>query len=90
MDFESDPLKEESNLSKHGVDFIEAQELWEVRNVVSRAGRVKGEERWGIVGRLRDRLYVAIFTLRGGRVRLISCHRADANWEKLYAQETIH
>ena len=86
MDFEYDPLKGESNLAKHGIDFIETQALWEVLNVVSKAGRVRGEERWGIVGRLRGRLYVAIFALRGGRVRLISCHRADATWEKIYAR----
>jgi uncharacterized DUF497 family protein len=90
MDFEFDPLKDEANLVKHGIGFVEAQELWEVLNVVFPAARVSGEERWGIVGMLRGQLYVAIFAPRGARVRLISCHRADAKWEQIYERKASH
>ena len=29
MEFESDPAKTEANRQKHGIDFIEAQALWD-------------------------------------------------------------
>ena len=29
MEYEFDPLKSESNREKHGVDFVQAQELWQ-------------------------------------------------------------
>jgi len=29
MEFEIDPLKSVSNREKHGVDFVQAQELWQ-------------------------------------------------------------
>ena len=29
MEFEFDPAKSESNLEKHGVDFVQAQQLWQ-------------------------------------------------------------
>ena len=29
-------------------------------------------------------LYLAISTQRAGRIRLISCHRADGKWEDIY------
>ena len=29
MEFEFDPVKSASNYEKHGVDFVQAQELWQ-------------------------------------------------------------
>ena len=81
MDFEYDPKKSASNLWRHGIDFVDAQELWDVAHVVIPSERLAGELRYALVGKLEDRLYVVIYTIRGSRIRLISCHRASGRWE---------
>ncbi len=75
MDFEFDPAKSAANRDKHGIDFVQAQELWEVFGV---AGPLPfpGEDRWLRVARLGNRYWSAVFTSREGRIRLISVRRA--------------
>ena len=90
MDFEFDPRKNDINREKHGIDFLEAQQLWEVPNFVAATAYIDGEPRWSILGELRGRLYVAIFTKREDRVRLISCHRVDGRWEREYALKILN
>jgi uncharacterized DUF497 family protein len=82
--FEYDPDKSKQNADQHGIDFEQAQQLWKVPHVFIQAKKVFGEERVGITGRLAGQVYLAIFTYRGPLIRLISCHRADARWQKEY------
>jgi uncharacterized DUF497 family protein len=84
MIFEFDAAKSRENLVKHGIDFILAQRLWEVAHVVIPAKGVVGENRSAILGKLLGKVYMAIFTLREEKIRIISCHRADKKWEKVY------
>lgn len=51
MQFEFDPVKSEANLEKHGIDFWEAQELWEEPHFVIGTAFVVGEKREIVVGR---------------------------------------
>jgi uncharacterized DUF497 family protein len=87
MEFEFDPRKNESNIARHGVDFVEAQELWDSTHVIIPARHVRGEQRYAILGFLRGELHLGIFTRRKNRTRLITCHRADQTWERIYAQK---
>jgi uncharacterized protein len=73
--FEFDPDKSAANRDKHGIDFVEAQELWLVFGITGRLP-FPGEERWMRIGRLGARHWSAVFTLREGRTRLISVRRA--------------
>jgi hypothetical protein len=41
--FEFEPVKSQANKAKHGIDFVEAQELWKYRAVIVRSDR--GNER---------------------------------------------
>ncbi|MBI4208604.1 MAG: BrnT family toxin [Deltaproteobacteria bacterium] len=84
--FEYDPNKSEINEKQHGVNFVEAQELWEGNYVMIPAKDVKGENRSSILGKIEGKIYVAIFTQRGEKLRIISCHRAGKKWEKIYEQ----
>ena len=81
---EFDLLKNEENQKKHGIDFEEAQKLWEKTHVIIPAKHVKGENRFAILGELRGKVYLGIFTQRDDNVRIISCHRADKKWEKTF------
>jgi uncharacterized protein len=75
IQFEFDPDKSAANLAKHGIDFVMAQDLWMVFGVTGRLPFPK-EERWLRVGRRDEEHWSAVFTLRAGRVRLISVRRA--------------
>lgn len=74
--FAFDPAKSTANHDKHGIDFIEAQALWLDPNRVVLAANTKGEPRWLLIGRYAGRLWVAVFTVRGRTIRLISVRRA--------------
>lgn len=79
MTFDFDPAKSASNRTKHGIDFVDAQQLWEdVNRIEAPARRVRGEERWLLVARLGRRTWSAVFTYRNEKIRIISVRRARA------------
>ncbi len=74
-EFEFDPAKSAANRDKHGIDFVEAQELWTVDGLQLPA-LFAGELRLRRIAPWRDRLWTAVYTMRGTRIRLISVRRA--------------
>ena len=50
MDFEYDPQKSARNLAKHGIDFGEAQRLWDDRTVAIPSLADCGEARFVVLG----------------------------------------
>lgn len=84
MRFEFDPAKSDSNRAKHGIDFVEAQALWDDRTHTIRKARDDGEARWMVVGRIEGRMWSAIVTYRPDTVRIISVRRARPAEEALY------
>ena len=84
MMFEFDPAKSHANKKKHEIDFDEAQALWLDPKRVVFVARFQGEERHGIVARIGAKLWCAIFTYRGEKIRIISVRRAREYEEELY------
>ncbi len=83
--FEFDENKSQANKEKHGISFYEAKMLWQERNsLVVPAKAVDGEERFALISKLYDKCYVAIFTMRENRYRIISVRRCRKNEEKNY------
>jgi uncharacterized DUF497 family protein len=83
--FEWDEAKRESNLRKHGVDFVDAAEAlggptlsW----VDDR--RPYGEVREVVVARLGSALLTIVCTKREGRCRIISARRSSAKEKAAY------
>ena len=76
MDFEFDPDKSATNLKKHGIDFVEAQELWLDSDRLLVPAKTQGEARYMLVGKMGQKHWSAIFTYRGESVRIISVRRA--------------
>ena len=72
MNFEFDDIKSESNKLKHGIDFIEAQILWEDPDRIEIPARTENEERFMLIGRIEKKYWSAIFTIRNGVTRIIS------------------
>jgi len=76
VDLEVDSMKSAANAAKHGMDFVEAQRLWDDPALLVAPARVEGEPRFIAVGRIGGRHWSTVFTLRAGSVRLISVRRA--------------
>jgi len=88
MEIESDPIKAESNLKKHGVSFKEAVTvLYDEMALVQEDIDSKDESRWVLIGlSKRNRLLTIVYTLRNGEIiRLISARKATKKEAKYYA-----
>lgn len=83
MIFEFDPAKSSTNCKKHGIDFEQAQDLWQGKHVIFPA-RSEFENRYAIIGEMNTRVYTCIYTLRGGKTRIISCRIAQTGERSLY------
>jgi uncharacterized protein len=55
MDFEFDPQKSDSNKAKHGIDFLEAQGLWDDPDLLQIPVKTSDEPRFLVIGRLRNK-----------------------------------
>lgn len=84
MRFEFDPVKNESNKQKHGIDFVEAQQLWEDPDLLEIPAKTDDEPRFLLIAKRADKLWSAIVTYRGGSIRIISVRRARVEEEALY------
>jgi len=84
MDFEFDKEKSAANKSKHGIDFIEAQLLWEDPERIEIPGRTEDELRIVVIGKISARHYSAIVTLRKGKIRIISVRRSRKEEIEIY------
>lgn len=84
MDFEFNPRKSQANKQKHGIDFIEAQALWDDPNLMEIPARTAGEPRFLVIGEIGDSHWSGIITYRGDRVRIISVRRARKEEVAIY------
>ena len=89
MKFEYDPNKRARNKLKHGIDFEEAQALWEDERLLVFPLRFEDESRQACIGKLHGKHWTAIMTCRGCVVRLISVRRSHKDEEKAYEDEGI-
>lgn len=87
MIFEFDGSKSESNRRKHDIDFVAAQRLRQDTHRVEVVARTVDEPRWVAIGVIDGRHWSAVYTLRGGRIRLISVRRARREEVAIYESE---
>lgn len=81
--FEYDPSKSKSNKEKHGIDFEEAQALWD-GPVLEVKLAYEAEDRFACIGIMDGKHWTAIITYRGEAVRLISMRRSHKDEERAY------
>lgn len=84
VEFEFDEAKSRANKSKHGIDFVEAQELWLDEMFVEIPARTEDEQRFVVVGVISGKHWSAVITYRDDRVRLISVRRARVEEVAIY------
>ena len=82
--FEFDAAKSESNRTKHGIDFAEAQGLWNDPMLLEIPAKTDDEPRYLVIGLMYGKHWSAVITYRGANVRLISVRRARTEEVALY------
>ncbi|MGH3500886.1 MAG: BrnT family toxin [Nocardioidaceae bacterium] len=84
MEFEFDRGKSAANQEKHGIDFAEAQALWQDPMRVEVPARTADEPRWLVVGQIGGRHWSAVVTYREQRIRVISVRRSRGEEVEIY------
>lgn len=89
MDFEWDERKRLSNIEQHGLDFVEAERMFEGPMLTALDTREDcGEDRWLGVGISNGRVLVVAFTERneGTTIRIISLRKALSHERKAFEE----
>ena len=77
MKFEFDINKSVLNRQKHGIDFEEAQKLWDDPYAFEiPSSQSEDEERFLVFGKIASKNYTAIITYRNENIRIISVRRS--------------
>jgi len=88
MKFEYDENKSQINKKKHGIDFVDAQNLWQDENaLIVPATIVDDEVRYALISIFKNKCYTAIFMLRDEIYRIISVRRCRKNEERNYEKD---
>lgn len=76
MTFEFDSSKSQRNREKHGIDFDEAQSLWDDEDRLEIPAKTLDELRFLVVGKINNKYWSAVITYRGENIRIISVRRS--------------
>ena len=87
--FDFDEGKSQSNLKKHGIDFVEVQRLWDDSNLLELPAKTVAEPRYLLVGKIEAKHWSAVVTYRNAGIRIISVHRSRAEEVKFYESQDI-
>ncbi len=87
MEFEYDIEKSKANKQKHGIDFEEAQQLWNDESVFVVDLDFTAEKRYAYIGIINKKFWTAIITCRKDIVRIISVRRSRNEEVMLYEHE---
>jgi len=84
LSFEYDSRKSNSNLEKHGIDFVDTQLLWLDPDLLEIPAKTVDEPRYLLIGKILDRHWSAVVTYRDEKIRIISVRRARDEEIKIY------
>lgn len=87
LDF--DDAKSRANAEKHGIDFVDAQELWNDPDLLEIPARTEDEPRFLVIGRIGERIWSAVITYRDTSIRIISVRRSRPEEVALYESEEL-
>lgn len=84
MEFEFDPKKSDINKTKHGIDFHEAQVLWDDPDFIEIPVKTSDEPRYLVMGKISGKHWSAVITYRGEKRRIISARRSRKEEVDIY------
>ncbi len=82
--FALDAAKSRSNLAKHGIDFVDAQFLWNDPRLLEIPARTEDEPRFLLIGLINEKHWSAVVTYRGANIRIISVRQSRNEEVTLY------
>ncbi len=82
--FKFDAAKSEANRTKNGIDFVDAQILWNDPMLLEILAKTDDEPRYLVIGLIDGKHWSAVMTYRVANVRLISVRRARTEEVALY------
>lgn len=83
-EFVFDRRKSRSNLEKHGIDFVQAEDLWEDPNLMEIPAKTSDEPRLMAIEVIEGKHWSAIVTPRDEKLRIISVRRSRTEEIELY------
>ena len=87
ISFEWDEAKQRANYKKHGLDFRDAEKVFQEVTITAEDKRQDyGEKRFISLGRLED-IVVVVYTERSDKIRLIPRRRANQKERKAYEEK---
>lgn len=86
--FELDVGKNASNLTKHGVDFVLAAQIFE-NEFLNLPSAHSSERRWLAVGEIGGNMLTVVYTIRGDALRIISARRARDDEIREYCSQVV-
>ena len=89
MPFEYDQRKSDSNRAKHGIDFDEAQTLWDDEAFLEIPAKNLDEPRFLVIGKVKGKHWSAVITYRDGNIRIISVRRSRDEEIEIYENESL-
>jgi uncharacterized DUF497 family protein len=84
MHFEFNPTKSKNNKNKHGIDFIEAQALWDDPDLLEIPAKTTDEQRFLVIGKIEAKHWSGVITYCSENIRIISVRRARDEEIELY------
>lgn len=84
MKFEFDIKKSAANKSKHGIDFYEAQALWDDPDLIEIPLKTVDEPRFLVIGKILEKHWSGIITYRSSKTRIISVRRSRKEEVDIY------
>jgi len=84
MEFEFDEEKSKGNKQKHGIDFNEAQTLWDDPDLNEIPVKTSDEPRFLVIGKIEGKHWSGIITYRGEKIRIISVRRSRKEEVDIY------
>ena len=87
--FEFDDAKSRANRNKHGIDFENAQALWNDPDLLEIPARTEDEPRYLVIGKIAGKHWSAVITYRRKNVRIISVRRSRTEEVALYESQDL-
>jgi hypothetical protein len=84
MSFEFDPDKNATNQQKHGIDFRQAQAMWNDPDLIEIPAKTEDEPRYLVIGRIDGKHWSGVITYRSDVIRIISVRRSRAEEIAIY------
>lgn len=90
MKYEFDPVKNASNIIKHGLSLEDAQWLeWETAYIQEDTRKAYPERRYQALGLIEERLHMLVFCMPDSQtIRVISLRKANRREVRIYVENS--